>query len=134
SSAPVDASRYLKAGPMPGMTFTDLMSAHDWIDIEVWNYRNPEKTLLFTKDVSDRVTGSSVSDAVFGLTTTYEAGAQADKGATTSAKMIFSGLYGADRNFNQRLDRGPLPATARMRAMLVARFNFYDPRVHLSVR
>jgi hypothetical protein len=38
----------------------------------------------------------------------------------------FMGMYGADRNGNGRLDHGPVPASARMRATLVARFTIYD--------
>jgi hypothetical protein len=37
------------------------------------------------------------------------------------------GHYGADRNANGVLDRGPVPASARMRATTLVRMNFYDP-------
>ncbi len=47
---------------------------------------------------------------------------------------VFCGLFGADRNGNSRLDRGPLPASVRLRAVEVARINFYDPRLGFSLR
>ncbi|GDY11343.1 hypothetical protein LBMAG53_02200 [Planctomycetota bacterium] len=37
------------------------------------------------------------------------------------------GLFGADRNGNGVFDRGPVPATQRMRAVEVGRVVFYDP-------
>jgi len=49
-------------------------------------------------------------------------------------KTVFSGLYGADRNGNQLLDRGTLPSSVRLRATEVARFNYYDPRLTMSTR
>jgi hypothetical protein len=71
--------------------------------------------------------------------------------------MVFSGQYGADRNFNGtrfdldtgnsdparrgdiakiygKLDRGPVPKSVRMRAVLIGRFNYYDPRLPLVIR
>ncbi len=39
---------------------------------------------------------------------------------------FFMGIHGADRNGNGRVDRGPMPASARLRATLVARFTIYD--------
>ncbi len=44
------------------------------------------------------------------------------------------GAFGADRNGNGVFDRGPLPATTRMRATLVTRYNFYDKRILASLR
>lgn len=49
-------------------------------------------------------------------------------------KALFLGVYGADRNANQLLDRGPLPPSTRLRAVEVARFNVYDPRLTMSLR
>ena len=49
-------------------------------------------------------------------------------------KQAFVGLFGADRNFNLKLDRGPIPSSVRLRATMVARFNFYDLRVPASLR
>jgi hypothetical protein len=57
-----------------------------------------------------------------------------DQGSDVPHVSVFNGLYGADRNFNQTLDRGPVPRSVRIRAQLVARFNFYDPRVPAVLR
>lgn len=40
-------------------------------------------------------------------------------------------LWGADRNANMRFDQGPLARTQRLRAVTVARFDFYDPRAQV---
>jgi hypothetical protein len=47
--------------------------------------------------------------------------------ASLDSQDIIFGHYGADRNANGRLDRGPIPASARMRATTLVRMNFYDP-------
>ncbi len=47
---------------------------------------------------------------------------------------LWMGDYGADRNGNGVFDRGELPISARMRAVRVARFNFYDKRLIGSLR
>ncbi|MBA3707582.1 MAG: hypothetical protein H0W83_02035 [Planctomycetes bacterium] len=44
------------------------------------------------------------------------------------------GLWGADRNHNGTFDRGCVPATQRMRAAEIARFNFYDPIAWTTLR
>ena len=49
-------------------------------------------------------------------------------------KMIFSGRFGADRNANLTLDRGPTPRAVRLHAVEVGRYNFYDPRLVMSLR
>jgi len=49
-------------------------------------------------------------------------------------RRIFSGLYGADRNGNGRLDRGPLSTSVRLRAIEVGRLNYYDPRLSFTLR
>jgi hypothetical protein len=38
----------------------------------------------------------------------------------------FMGFHGADRNGNKRFDRGPVPASVRLRATQIARFPIYD--------
>jgi hypothetical protein len=52
----------------------------------------------------------------------------------TSNVANYLGLHGADRNGNRRLDIGPVPASARLRATTVARFNLYQPRVWSGLR
>ena len=41
--------------------------------------------------------------------------------------------FGADRNGNGRFDRGKVPKNQRMQAEVVARFNFYDPVMWMSL-
>ncbi|HYE04962.1 MAG TPA: hypothetical protein VEL07_05495 [Planctomycetota bacterium] len=48
---------------------------------------------------------------------------------TPEYRRQWMGWYGVDRDGDGELDRGPLPASARMRATLVSRFVFYDRRV-----
>jgi len=51
-----------------------------------------------------------------------------------SPRMIFSGVFGGDRNCNNVLDRGPLPRSTKLHAVEVARFMYYDPRLVMSLR
>lgn len=53
---------------------------------------------------------------------------------STSNRNVYLGMWGADRNGNRRLDVGPVPASVRLRAVSVARFNFYNPRVWAGLR
>jgi hypothetical protein len=46
----------------------------------------------------------------------------------------FLGTWGCDRNGNGVCDSGPIPKSVRMRAVTVARFNFYDRRIPHSLR
>ncbi|MBA3936388.1 MAG: hypothetical protein H0X38_02915 [Planctomycetes bacterium] len=141
SSAPVDASRYPFAAPLLGASMAQRMSyadnghegGHDFgtghpigtefRDEQLYAFRNPEKVLLFKEDVTGLETGSDVS----GRMVINENGP--DQGTGTQQMQIFSGRFGADRNFNKRLDRGPIPRSVRLRAIPVGRFLFYDPRV-----
>jgi hypothetical protein len=50
-----------------------------------------------------------------------------------SGSVLYS-QYGADRNGNRTLDRGPVQQSTRLRATLLARYNFYDPRLTLRLR
>jgi hypothetical protein len=51
---------------------------------------------------------------------------------TTDGADVVMGHWGADRNNNHVLDVGPVPKSARMRALSVARFNVYDPVLRLN--
>ncbi len=44
------------------------------------------------------------------------------------------GSFGADRNGNASFDHGPTPRTTRMRAEVVGRYTFYDPRLFMAVK
>jgi hypothetical protein len=48
--------------------------------------------------------------------------------------QIFCGNFGADRNGNGKLDRGTVPRAVRLRAVSVARFNYYDMRVPCQIK
>ncbi len=153
-SAPVDASRfsYLAQNPNytpqmgggPGVlayatdTFANRINRGLYAEYGIFadrtgiSFRNPEKHLLFTGDVSGMATGSTVG--VLGSDGLADNNDLNGVPADHSDRNVFIGLYGADRNWNGILDRGPVPASARRRASLVARFNVYDPRLPLSLR
>jgi hypothetical protein len=140
-SAPVDAARYCRGAPRaPGggwASFTNLLSNPPFIDWQQYAHRNPEKVMAFTSPaVGALPTGSSVAGMTIGADgapgTTNPS--QDQVGQNQNALSIFSGQYGADRNFNQVLDRGPIPRSVRLHAVLVARFNFYDMRVPSAIR
>ncbi|HYE06741.1 MAG TPA: hypothetical protein VEL07_14585 [Planctomycetota bacterium] len=123
-SGAIDAGRYNLFAPKPGAPFAWRMEGLAWWDFGLHTYRNPEKNLTFVRDVGGYATGASVADDLIKNAII----APPDRGPTLDARRIFLGRHGADRNFNKRLDRGPVPASARMRARLIARFNIYDPR------
>jgi hypothetical protein len=158
-SAPVDASKYPKRAPVNNRSkVADLMDG-DFSDRWQFGTRNPEKALVFLQDTRALETGSDVP--ILGVDNLYTDRDPAlpipDK--NRAGAMVFSGMYGADRNGNGqtngfsvagdqstgtsagkinsvmgKLDRGPLPRSTRLRAVTVARFNYYDPRLPLSVR
>jgi len=128
-------------------------------DAERPSFRNPEKLMLFTRDVSafptgrpmidwiqdvdtiGQTTGYSFTDPGYGVNvnTALDSNHIQDLGNLPNfrgqdPKQVFSGLYGADRNNNTTLERGRTPPTVRLRATEVARFNFYDPRLPQSLR
>jgi type II secretory pathway pseudopilin PulG len=133
-SAPVDASKYPFAAPRVGQNFNQRMTELGFIGSEIRSFRNPEMVMLFTGDMSGRSTGSTLADGDLVLIKDVNSGGAPDQGSGISNKSVFSGLYGADRNFNRVLDRGPVPKSVRLRATLVSRFNFYDPRVTAVIR
>ncbi len=110
-------------------------------------YRNPEKNLVFTRPLDDQPTGTDVTafkvhdnppgyrpftDRML-MNNPPDFGPPGVGGAV-QAPQIFTGRFGADRNGNNRLDRGVLPRTARLRAVTVARFNYYDMRVPCQIK
>jgi hypothetical protein len=162
-SAPVDASRYPIAGPLgkPGSvptsqtcTFDERMSVLRFRDDRLYTFRNPEKSLLFYPqmkngglfDIKSQPTGTDMTTHMIqnnemfdGTSAGYGVsqdlgGLYPDQGPVKVNREVFSGLYGGDRNFNKKLDRGPVPKSVRLRALPVARFNFYDPRVQAVLR
>ena len=57
-----------------------------------------------------------------------------DKGGSMDQRRRFLASWGADRNFNGKVDRGTLPPAIRLRAIEVSRYNFYDPRLTIKLR
>jgi hypothetical protein len=140
-SAPLDAARYCRGAPRAPngswATFTNLLSNPPFIDWQQYAHRNPEKIMAFTSpSIASMPTNSSVAGMTIGADgangTTNPS--QDQVGQNQNALSIFSGQYGADRNFNHVLDRGPIPRSVRLRAVMVARFNFYDMRVPSNIR
>ena len=139
-SAPVDAGRYAKYAPHPGKDFNTLCGKDrgTWMDHHMFGYRNPEKMIIFNSDMSGIATGTSTppgKSATPGVMGRDDYGAQTnDQGLGTNEMNRFIGHWGADRNANQKLDRGTVPRSTRLRAMTVARFNYYDLRVPAVIR
>jgi hypothetical protein len=135
-SAPIDASKYLFSSPMTQggnpISFDARMGACLWPDHHIFAFRNPEKIITFTSAaVPTWATGADVS----GMRILSHDGDGYDKySGNANSLSMFLGLWGADRNFNGKLDRGPIPTSVRLRASLVSRYNFYDPRLTLKIK
>ncbi len=134
-SAEIDANRYPRGAPRNNANFEAMMSNPPFFDWQQYIYRNPEKVLVFKSPVAGLSTGADVSSLILGSEGgPLSSGKDDQLGRNPNAKYIFSGLYGADRNFNKKLDRGPVPRSVRMRATEVARLAFYDLRVPAAIR
>jgi hypothetical protein len=137
-SAPVDAGRYAKYAPSPGASFSSLCGGAAWMDHHMFGYRNPEKMIVFNSDMRSVATGTATPPGKSNDPGTHgpdKFGAETnDQGLGTAQINRFIGRWGADRNANQRLDRGTVPSSVRMRAVTVARFNYYDLRVPAVIR
>ena len=164
-SAPVDASRYPKRSPhgtnlSGNAAKADILMQTAWFhDRHQFLARNPEKTLAFIVPTANELTGAEL--LIGGNDSMWKDDERPDLGIDSpkhrNANLVFSGQFGADRNFNGtrfqldtanadpnrrndiikmfgKLDRGPVPKSVRMRATLVGRFNFYDPRVPMVIR
>jgi hypothetical protein len=139
-SAPVDASRYPKRAPVGNRSNPLNLMDMPFLDWQQFGFRNPEKVLAFCEPTATRQTGDAIPIAGVDNVGVY------DRGSGVTQRAIFSGQYGADRNANGtmvengvnvwrgRLDRGPVPKSTRLRAITVARFNYYDPRLTLVIR
>ncbi len=136
-SAPVDASKYVFTAPMTSRPqfVPDRTDFLVWSDPSLFVYRNPEKNLLFVNDPMTVGFGGNVWPLMMKNSFDSGPGSGLDNGVQDMrARMAFSGRFGADRNFNKRLDRGSVSPSTRMRANLVGRFNFYDSRVSHTIR
>jgi hypothetical protein len=134
-SAPIDASKYQFAAPMGNTNIDDMnqrMGSSTWPDHHIYQFRNPEKVITFTDaGVPGLTTGTDVSGRRI---LNQDGGGGTDKGGGIDQRRRFLARWGADRNFNGILDRGPLPRSLRLRASEVAHYNFYDPRLTLKLR
>ncbi len=123
-SAAVDASKYLFAAPLNGRPFTERMTWNQWTDHHVYAFRNPEKNLALKQPVGPPyVQGQDVK----ALRDNNQMYGRNDHGTSQEQLGCFVGAWGADRNFNEKLDLGPIPVSVRMRALSVGRYNYYDP-------
>ncbi len=126
--APIDASKCplagLDAGNINGAYANRLCIGLPYQDALF--LRNPERMLTFTQDISMLPTGTQVANKMIN-------GGNNDTGSP-AALNILNGIYGADRNHNYTLDRGPQSRAVRLYANLIARFNFYDPRIPITLR
>lgn len=145
-SAPVDAGRYPKYAPHAA-NFQTLcghsVNGVHWMDHHQFGYRNPEKMIIFNGDMSDIATGTPTPSAKSVSTKAIHPGVHgvddfgsytADQGLGPNEISRFMGRWGADRNANQKLDRGQVPKSVRLRAVTVARFNYCDLRVPATIR
>ncbi len=126
--APLDASRV----PYKGMDIPRLNTPNDRYEEDIGgvydalHLRNPERNLQFITDMSGVSTGENVTNSILGLR---------DRGDIGLGNIkVAVGAYGADRNHNYILDRGVLPRSVRQRAQMVGRFQFYDPRIPVTLR
>ena len=139
-SAPLDASRYPLAGPlMTGAgtgvasvprNFDERMEQQQFLSEHLFCFRNPEKNMLWLSNYASlQPTGTEIPDSE-----QMRQKHERDQGPWLAHRQIFNGLWGADRNYNFRIDRGRLPKSVRLRAVQVVRFNFYDPRLVCLLR
>src|SRR5579862_8047113 len=93
------------------ISFDARMGACLWPDHHIFAFRNPEKIITFTSAaVPTWANGSDVSN----VRILSHDGENYDKySGNANALSVFLGRYGADRNFNGKLDRGPIPASVR---------------------
>ena len=131
-SAPVDAGKYMISAPFNnGGGFNFRIDNPGFMAWQQFGYMNPEKGISWPQDVSAISTGSPLASIGLGNAGNQSADAQVQ--GLGNAKL-FNGLFGADRNFNGKLDRGPLSKSVRLRAVQLARFNYYDLRVPAPIR
>jgi hypothetical protein len=125
-SAPLDASRCYVDG-LNSQTINQpyINRLNDWtLPYQDGLFlRNPERQINFTSSVAGLPTGAAAPVEVQG---TLDAG--------SAGLPVLAGIYGADRNHNYLVDRGPVKKSTRMHATLIGRFNFYDPRLPITTR
>ena len=141
--APLDASRVF----YKGMNLDSLNKSDERLNLGPWDFslnqvydmihlRNPERNLQFTSDMSGVRTGTDFADLVAFPKEQNPIHGLRDLGADIGIGNVnvTVGAYGADRNHNYILDRGILPRSVRQRAQTIGRFQFYDPRIPVTIR
>ncbi len=134
-SAPIDAAR--------GYHDTAGDYVHGWHNPR---YGNPEAYLLFNPDPAAPRDASGAAAELYRFTWNFYPGSHprpanpfgggygdACQQATPLHRRLLLGLDGADRNGDGQLSHGVLPTATRLRAVTVARFNLYDPRLGLGL-
>lgn len=100
------------------MCFRDSKGVH--VSADWWGIRTPERGLYWD---------SAARTSRAGSTRNANGGNQSYDAWTDSVEYkagYFMGIHGADRNGNKAFDRGPVPASVRLRATQIARFPIYD--------
>lgn len=138
-SAPLDISQYGRAvmpHPDPSMAgsasdegrlrpirYPTMLGGAASTDLPLYEslLGHPERPLIWT---------DATRTATIGYPTV--AASRAKTGVDKDADTVL-GHWGADRNGDRAFTRGPIKATARLRAQLVARYTFYDPVLKLAV-
>jgi len=138
-AAPVETWDGTSATPVT-TSFGDRRAFNEndgWVNHHTYAYFHPERGYAFLKSVVGLPTGASVDDPQWLWSASGDSlqafrpgpGPEPSDG---SGAMV--GRWGADRNGNRRLDRGPLPGSVRLRATSVARYLVYDPRLLFVLR
>jgi hypothetical protein len=93
-----------------------------------WNGQNPQ----YNKNGQENLNGDTDDGVRIGVN--INAGEIKWGQPYLQSGAVLYSTYGADRNGNRTLDRGVVQQSTRLRATLLARYNFYDPRLTLRLR
>ncbi len=121
----VDWLAYEDAETVPSEPFDARLSSWDtlgnWVN-NMGHMNNPERDWVW-QSASRDASGydSSNSDDIV-------------RWSSADSAPVIMGRFGADRNGNGRLDSGPIPTSARMRAEVAARFPYYDKCLIANIR
>jgi hypothetical protein len=119
--------------------FSFVHSDHTWVNTGAYDYCTedigclPERDYLF-EDASRSKVHVWPYDHYMGAGNHFYQPTALWYYNTDKYRSMYLGMHGADRNGNGRFDQGPTPRSVRMRAVNVARFDFYDRRIYSSFR
>lgn len=136
-SAPMDAHRYLyeyERNNPNRFRYTNPIGGNRHYDLTVYMMGNPESDFSWMNPRQTTVWGWQPEEYA-GIGDRKGMGSYGGLGGRFSHNFenagrhpwTYVGLFGADRNQNERVDRGNVPASQRMTAREVARFIIYDP-------